>query len=179
MDVFVEYLVKRRSTPATALLKVAIALVAVVLILVLIVLSLGLGNFAVFAVAAAFGAGYGAWYLLTGFNVEFEYSFTNGEIDIDKIIAQRKRKRLITVVCREVEAVGKYNPAAHTNANYQTKIFACEDEKDTENTWYLIYKSVNFGKTLVVFNPPQKMLTAMKPFLPRLLQNDLQRNGLM
>ncbi len=176
MDIFVEYLVKKKTTAVTVLLKIAIVIVSLALIAFLFLLSFSLGSLSIIAIAAAVGAGYGGWYLLTSFNVEYEYSFTNGEIDIDKITAQRKRKRLITVVCREVEAIGKYNPAAHAHAEYKTKIFACADPQDTENTWYVIYKSVNFGRTLVVFNPPEKMLTAMKPFLPRLLQNDIQRN---
>lgn len=179
MDVFMEYLVKKRSSAVTTLLKVSIALLGGVLMLLLFILSFGLGSLSVIAVAAVVAVGYGGWYLLTGFNIEYEYSFTNGEIDIDKIIAQRKRKRLITVVCREVEAIGKYIASAHAHTEYKTKIFACADEKDTEDTWYIVYNSVNFGKTLVVFTPPEKMLTAMRPFLPRLLQNDLHRNGLM
>ncbi len=174
-----EYLVKKRSTAVTTLLKVAIALLGGTLMVLLFFLSFGLGSLSMIAVAAVAGVGYGGWYLLTSFNIEYEYSFTNGEMDIDKIIAQRKRKRLITVVCREIESIGKYNAAAPAHTEFKTKIFACADEKDTENTWYLVYKSVNFGKTLVVFTPPEKMITAMKPFLPRLVQNDLHRNGLM
>lgn len=176
MDVFMEYLVKRRSTVGMTLLKVAIAVLGVALMILLFLLSFSLGPYSFFAMVALMGVGYGGWRLLTGFSVEYEYTFTNGEIDIDKIIAQRKRKRMITVVCREVEAIGKYNPAAHKQAEYQTKIFSCADPDDAENTWYLIYRSVNFGKTLVVFTPPEKMLSAIRPFLPRLLQNDLHRS---
>ncbi|MFA9380993.1 MAG: hypothetical protein ACERKO_08030 [Acetanaerobacterium sp.] len=179
MDVFIEYLVKRKSTIQTALLKMGIVVLGLVVIIFLFLVSPQLGEFSILAIAGAVGAGYGAWYLLTGFNVEFEYSLTNGEIDIDKIIAQRKRKRLITVVCRQVDAIGKYKPEAHAHTTYKTKIFACADEKDEQHTWYVVYNSVNFGKTLVVFDPPERMLTSMKPFLPRLLLNDLQRNGLM
>ncbi len=179
MDVFIEHLVKRKSTVITALLKSGIVILGLVLMAVLFILSTMLGDFSMIAIAALVGVGYGGWYLLTAQNVEFEYSFTNGEIDIDRIVAQRKRKRLITIVCRQVEGIGKYKAAAHTHTTFKTKVFACADQNDEENNWYVVYNSVNFGKTLVVFNPTEKMLAAMKPYLPRLLQNDLQRNGLM
>ncbi len=179
MDVFIEQLVTRKSTGKTLLIKVGIIVAGIILLIVLGFLSMILGEFSIFAIAAMMGVGYGAWFLLTSQNVEFEYSFTNGEIDIDKIVAQRKRKRMITVVCRQVEAMGKYKAAAHEHTNYKTRIFACEDERDEQNTWYVVYNSVNFGKTLVVFNPPEKMLSAMKPFIPKTIVYDLQRNGLM
>jgi len=35
--------------------------------------------------------------------VEYEYTFTNGEIDIDKIVEKKKRKRVINFQIKEVE----------------------------------------------------------------------------
>lgn len=43
------------------------------------------------------GSLYGGYILITNMSVEYEYIVTNGEMDIDKIIAKRRRKRLITV----------------------------------------------------------------------------------
>ena len=40
-----------------------------------------------FLVIALVGVGYGAWWLITTQNVEYEYCVTNGDIDIDKITA--------------------------------------------------------------------------------------------
>ena len=165
-------------TPLLNILRFFLVFVGILLIVLLLFLSMFLGQFSIIAIALAVGIGYGGWFLVTSFSLEYEYSLTNGEIDIDKIIAQRKRKRMITVVCREVEAMGKYKKAEHVNRTYKTRIVACEDENDSENTWYLVYNSVNFGKTLVVFNPPQKMISGMMPYLPKTLSYDLQRNGL-
>jgi hypothetical protein len=179
MDVFCEQLVTKRSDIKTVLLRIGIILAGLILIVVCGFLTLILREFSFLGLMGIAGVGYGAWYLLTSMNIEFEYSLTNGEIDIDKIVAQRKRKRLITVVCKQVESMGKYKAAAHEHTNYKTRIFACEDARDEENTWFVVYNSVNFGKTLVVFNPPEKMRAAMKPFIPKTISYDLQRNGLM
>lgn len=40
-------------------------------------------------------------------NVEFEYVVTNEELEIDKIVAQRRRKKLVTASCQTFEALGK------------------------------------------------------------------------
>lgn len=58
-------------------------------LLIAAVSVLFLGAFALLIIA---GAGYGAWWLITSQNIEFEYSVTNGDIDIDQIVAQRKRR---------------------------------------------------------------------------------------
>ena len=69
-------------------------------------------------------------------NVEFEYVLTNGDIDVDKIIAQRKRKRLVSVKCSSFEELGKYKAAEHQNKTYQTKLMVCSNPEDPE-VWYL------------------------------------------
>lgn len=74
------------------------------------------------------GAIYGAYWLISGMSIEYEYILTNGEIDVDKIIAQRKRKRLVTVSAKTFEAFGPYKPEEHVNRNYDSRILACESE---------------------------------------------------
>ena len=34
-------------------------------------------------------------YTISKFNIEYEYALTNGDLDIDMIISQKKRKRLL------------------------------------------------------------------------------------
>ncbi|MFR1760195.1 MAG: hypothetical protein ACLSX2_10860, partial [Christensenellaceae bacterium] len=39
----------------------------------------------------------GLFYIRVNIRVEYEYSFTNGELDVDKVVNNTKRKRLLTV----------------------------------------------------------------------------------
>lgn len=165
-DVFIEYMVKRKSTPQTALIRVGIVLAAILAAALCFILSGLLGPFSMIGTVVALGALYGGYYLITALNVEFEYAVTNGEMDIDKIVAQRKRTRLATVNCRTVEAFGKYRPDEHAAKQYQTKIFAC-DSAESDAVWYLAARMKDKGLTLIVFNMNEKMLEAVKPFLPR------------
>ena len=170
-DIFIEYMVRRKNTPQTTLMKVGIVAAAVFAAMLCFLFSGALGPFSIIGTLVAFGALYGGYYLITSMNVEFEYAVTNGEIDIDKIVAQRKRVRLAGANCREVEAFGKYKQAEHASKQYQTKIFAC-DSPDSENLWYLAARLKEKGLTLVVFNANEKMLSAVKPFLPRPIMHE-------
>ena len=53
------------------------------------------------------GAVYLGYYLVTSLNIEYEYILTNGEVDFDKITAQRSRKRLISVKLNTAVDFGK------------------------------------------------------------------------
>jgi hypothetical protein len=91
-------------------------------------------------------------------------------MDMDTIIAQRKRKRLLSLKVREAEDFGRYKAPEHEGKTYQAKIFAC-DHPLSEDLWYFVIQHREKGKTLVVFNASEKMLEGMKPFLPRSLSN--------
>jgi hypothetical protein len=41
--------------------------------------------------------------------VEYEYAFTNGEIDVDKIIGMRKRTRILTFNIKDIEVLAEEN----------------------------------------------------------------------
>ena len=43
------------------------------------------------------------------FNVEYEYIVTNGELDIDRIIARRGRKRMINIKTNAYELIAPYD----------------------------------------------------------------------
>ncbi|MCL2055731.1 MAG: hypothetical protein FWH02_00755 [Oscillospiraceae bacterium] len=165
-DVFIEYMVKKRRTPAVMLAKLGIALGGGMLSLAAFSFSSLLGPFGFLGVVIAFGAVYGAYLLITGFNIEYEYTLTNGEMDVDKILAQKRRKRLISIKLREVEDFGQYKAAEQASRNYQQKIFACDDPTGGD-LWFASVHHKDKGATLLVFNANEKMLGAAKPFLPR------------
>ena len=92
MDVFVEQLVKKPANGKTLALKILIVFGVIIVSAFCLYLAL-LGI--ILAILLIFAAIYAGFYLITGLDAEYEYIVTNGEIDIDKIIAQRKRKRQV------------------------------------------------------------------------------------
>ena len=103
MDVFIEKIVPRRKTLKDNLMAIGIIIVGIVLTLVVLNIPV-LSSFAPVLVIAIIYFGY----LFTkSINLEYEYAVTNGDIDVDKIIAQRKRKRLFSASTSDIEIVAK------------------------------------------------------------------------
>ena len=101
MDFVIEQLYKRKKTVKTAVLQV-LTIVAILLLGTASIIGFRM------AIPGALGALIGALLafaiiyfgykkVLINFNVEFEYTYLSGEIDIDKIVSQTMRSRLITI----------------------------------------------------------------------------------
>ena len=50
-----------------------------------------------------------AFFLKKKLYVEYEYAFTNGEVDIDKIVEMKKRSRVLTFSVKNVELIAPEN----------------------------------------------------------------------
>lgn len=158
MDVFCEYIVKVKKNPA----ELTISALGIILAVILLGFSLFFlfTPFSSFVLLIDAGVVYGAYILITHFNVEYEYILTNGDIDIDKIIAKRKRKRVLSFSTKEFEIVAPYKQGE----NYTNVLDL--GTRNYENAYYAVFSKDGQKKTLV-FNPPQKMIEAMKTYSPR------------
>ncbi len=110
-EIFAEQLVKRKKKPSEQFLKYALTALVVVFALggwfvngILVYLALAL------AIAC--------YFIFPRFNVEYEYSYVNGEFDVDVIYSMQKRKKKEAFNLQDVDCVALYgNPAL---AAYQT-----------------------------------------------------------
>lgn len=170
MDVFVEQLVKKPANGKTLALKMLIVFGVIAVSAFCLYLAL-LGI--ILAILLVFAAIYGGYYLITGLNAEYEYIITNGEIDIDKIIAQRKRKRLITAKPSKFEAFGKLAdaPAVSGITIVEASGIADEDAED----YYIDFMHDSFGKVRLVFTPTERTVEAITPFLPCPVKAEYER----
>ena len=167
MDVFIEYMVKKQNTGKDILLKIFYAGASVVILVGSFLFIPLLGQmFSMFAPLIGFGAVFGAWYLITSMNVEYEYILTNGEMDVDKIVARRRRKRLITANDRKFEAFGPFNAQEHPGKDYNNRVYACVSP-DAPGNYYAVFNHATLGKTLLVFTPNDQVLEGMRSFIPR------------
>lgn len=164
MDIFVEQLIRKKLDSKDYLLIAGIILAGMVLVFVSTLVP-GISLFVFIGVC------FGAYYLITSRNLEFEYSVTNGDITIDKIINRRSRKRVISMDAHNIEFMGRYDPNAHSGKSYAVRIMAAESGEG-KDTWCFSGSHPQKGMVLVVFNPNEKVLAAMKPFLPRQVANN-------
>lgn len=101
--------------------------------------------------------------------VEYEYTFVNGELTIDKIIAKSKRKHLVDVQMKSIEKMGKSDDEALTNLKVNT-IRDYSLSRDHSHTIYIYYKdSRTDGNVVLFFTPTKKTLTAMKTYISPLV----------
>jgi hypothetical protein len=171
MDTFIEQLVVKKFD-ASDKIKIALLTIALVLAVILIFLLINLSIFQAFAfmgILFEFGVCYGYWYLITSFRVEFEYALTNGELDVDKIISKRKRKRLITVKIREVEIMARVtsnNKNEFFNQSFKTVLDASSSPL-SPNAFFISVHNNKLGHTKLIFEPDQRIIDICKSVAPR------------
>ncbi|WP_040210283.1 hypothetical protein [Clostridium polynesiense] len=96
MDNFKEQLVTVENKTAYKISTIFMYVFAVMAFLFFVIQNLIFGI--IFALAAGF-----LFYFKRYLYTEFEYSITNGEIDIDKILEMKSRKRIISFNMKDVE----------------------------------------------------------------------------
>lgn len=163
-DIFMEKIVARRKT-SKDYLKIFGLLLAALILLILISMFGGYVGFLLPLLLV--GLGYGLYMLLTSMNIEYEYIVTNGDLDIDQIIARRKRKRIFSCKAKEVELMAKVGSDEWRDAQKQPnrKLLDCSAVINAENNWFILaeYKSQRY---IVVFAPDERMLKSMKRYNP-------------
>ncbi len=155
MDTYSEQLVKKTATSSDSMKKMLIIAGGVILTLVLIYLTFTVSAFILLAVALVI---YGIYWFMTGTNVEYEYIVTNGSIDIDKIISQRKRVTLLSIEAREITQFGEYEDQPCDTTVYSAVGGDCK-------VMYADFKNSQYGEGRLIFAPDDKTLETIKPFL--------------
>ncbi len=167
MDNICEQIVLKSRTSGDRTKAVLIILGMAVLSAVLLFLAFITG-FLVFLLVAIAGV-VGGIYLLNGIEVEYEYIVTNNELDIDKIVGRRTRKRMITVDLSKAEDLCVYS--AENEPESDTTVFATTGlEKDA---YYLFVQHSDYGKVGIIFNPNSRTREAMIREFPYALRTKL------
>lgn len=170
-DVFVEHMVKRKLGTKDILICLGVSILGAVVIFIGIQF-LPIMPMIPFLVIC--GVIYGMYKLISMRSVEYEYSITNGDIAVDKIISRKSRKRLTSFDAKGIEEMGKYTENAQKlrSKRVDKTIFASETD-DGADAWYVIAKSRKTGLTLLVFSPDERCIDAIKPFMDRRLKFEI------
>lgn len=161
-DVYIEHLVKKRPDIKALLMKAVIigafGLVAGVFIMLAFAMT---PLFLVLVLVLAFAA----MHAMSYFNVEYEYLFTNGEIDIDIIYSKSRRKNLFSGEIKSFEIMCHATETAHNNlfSNADTKKDFTSGEIN-ENT-YKFYVNQKGKRFAVLIEPSDELLKAFRLYL--------------
>jgi hypothetical protein len=159
-DVFKEQIVKRKPTMMDTLKRAGI-IAGVILVFLACNLSEYVAPFAFIVTAAA---AFGAYILLGRLNVEYEYTFTNGDLDIDAIYSKSRRKRVYTGSVRDFEIVAHVNDNAHARDFQNAEVRDYSSGTVQDNT-YAFLSSFKGKRLKVIIEPNEMMLKAFSTVL--------------
>ena len=165
MEGFNEQVVKRTNNLKHTLIKVLAVLLLITIPLACVLLAGIITSYlAVVGLFLLIGGIYVVWYVFSCQKVEYEYSLAGDELDISKIIALRKRKRICKVPVREIDILGKGEKTV-SNMRFTKTFIAAKNIDDVEENYYAVYNNSAYGKCLLIFSPNEQILNGMKPYL--------------
>lgn len=166
-DTFVECMVKRK-TPKKALIMQALLILFIVLVFAVGLFIFRSKIFFLIGIVISF-----VCYKLSDEKYsEFEYVFTNGDLDFAQIMNQSKRKELLTISMTDVEVMAPKGSdrvlrlVSNPNIKYTKKDFSSGYNKNQDKIYELVAK--RGGEAYhILFEPNQKLFDAMKQSAPR------------
>lgn len=164
MDIFIEEVVKKENTLGDKLLMMGIILLcAIVSGALYFVAMFILSQFAPVILLIIAAIVYLTYLFIGNFNLEYEYVLVNSEIDIDKIAAKKRRKKLTSVNLLDLQSFGKKDSQDYSKYLRDVsikKVFACR-RKDEDNIYFLVYTEATVKKMLV-FSPSEKIISVIE-----------------
>ncbi|MGN0375495.1 MAG: DUF6106 family protein [Butyrivibrio sp.] len=113
------------------------------------------------------------WLVIRGTNIEYEYSFFEGEFTVDKIINKSKRKRLKKVNMDKMEFIapeGSRHLGGKQDSSHQMFNYSALDPEYT-NYVALVY-SEGGAPMEITFSPNEELLEVLKRKYPRKVYED-------
>lgn len=168
MEGFNEQVVKRVNKPKHLIIKIISVLILLLIPVIAAAIAIAVHIQYVFVVGFfAFAIGvYIVWYVFSSQKVEYEYSVSGNELEVSKIIALRKRKKMCVVRIGEIEELTR-DESKIENMRFVKTYIAPRDVDAKEENYYAVFNSEAYGRCLLVFSPNEEILAGMKPKLDK------------
>ena len=156
-DLYTEQLVKRTTLASTVIKKAALILLTVA--------SFGFMMIIPIAIIAPIIMICLDVFLFRSMDVEFEYLFINGALDIDKIMAKSKRKKVFEMELNDMELIAKSGSAELRPYQGLKAVDYSSGSQDSKHFEMVVVKKGE--KKRVVIDPNDEILNGMKMLAPR------------
>lgn len=156
-DTFIEQLVKQRQTSATILKKCGLIFITVISFYFVLLMPMLLLLSVILIVLDVI--------LFKRMDLEFEYIYFNGDLDIDKIMSKQSRKRVFSTDMGDVLVVAPTD-SIELHPYQQVKTLNYGSNLPGAKTYALVttYKG---DKVKVIFEPSEELLQGMRMKAPR------------
>ena len=163
-DVFVEQLVRRERPGGEFLFRCGAILAGLVLLA------------AAYLLARPFFAFFFALLVILEFFAfvytvkEFEYSFINGDVDVDVIQGRRRRRTVSSFRCKDVTVMASCEGAeSRMEGEFSRRLDAAASSKGADR-WFLITEREDGSRELIILSPNERLLAAFKGYLGRKME---------
>ena len=161
MDIFCEWMVKRKKKKLDYVLEGILIVIALYLSFIAFAMMSVFKSFTLLVIAAIW---YGVYYLINRKNIEYEYTLTNNILDIDRIFAKKSRKRITSIDIAKVDYI---RPVEEKDLEKNPEIFdhfLCECKESMKN--YVMVLARDGKMHRVFFTPNDKMKKGLKQMNP-------------
>ena len=161
MDTYAEFIIKKKKDIKDYLVWIGACLIAFTCSF--IVLSIpALVPYVTILFWLLVGIGYLTYRIIVSRNIEFEYIVTNGELDVDKIINKKRRKRLLTIDTKNFELFEPVNDSHIARIKATTPITVIHAEGDIASPdTYVAFFNKDGIKHCLFMQPNEKILEAI------------------
>lgn len=159
-DLYKELLVKKKRTAKDSLIKYGMIGLTAVLA------AAGL-FFHPLILIGAVAAGIGCYFILPRTDLEYEYLLVNGELDIDVIMSQAKRKRVKSINIPEADLIAPLNSHRmdYYNGNQKMKVLDYSSGDAQHKRFAIITRDGNEACKIII-EPDETFAQAMKNSAP-------------
>ncbi|MCR5419579.1 MAG: DUF6106 family protein [Lachnospiraceae bacterium] len=157
---YVECMVARKNSPVLSIVKYIIYILTGVSLIGFIA-----GNIFFLVTLVIFGLL--VFFVVPGFELEYEYLYVDKEIQIDKIMSKEKRKKVRNIELSKMDFMCPIN--SHQLDRYKARNIKKSDYSSGEQNapvWVIVYKD-QMAEELVAFEPNEEMIKVIKSVFPR------------
>ena len=164
-DVYVEYMVEREKSGRQKFGKIALIALGVITVIVAVVAFPFIQAFSFLGAVAILFA---IWWFIKSWNVEYEYTFTSGELVIEKVIDKSRRKGIASLDtgCIELVAPEKAYQLDSYRNNPEMKWKDFSSHRPDAEKYAVVYAD-SAEKAVYLIEVSEKMLNAMRQVSPR------------
>lgn len=165
MDSYVEQIVTHKKTGKDFIISLAMILSVFGIVALGFLLGFIINFYFVIVgfFLAAFDV-YFCWYVITGRNVEYEYTVTNNNLQIDKIMAKRRRKEILSIDINRIEGMDTVEENRLSDKKCNRIMYLGTDISDTSQHRFIVLTN-KYGRIMVIFAPNEKIMNALKMYL--------------
>jgi hypothetical protein len=159
-DLYYELLVKKERTLKDTVIRYGMITLIVILVLGGLMLTPVL-------LLPALIVGVAAYFIFPYLDVEFEYLYVNGEMDVDRVFAKTKRKKAGSFSIREADLAAPLHSHRmdYYNGNTKIKVIDYSSGNDDHARFAVIGRKDNELCKFII-EPDERLLTAMQQSAP-------------